>query len=134
MSVPMKVVCVVLILDDAPERKILLVEKTESWFLPGGKIEEDEAELESLRRELTEELPYATCLIDDFFAEYTGTTPNSESPANVKVWLGTWLKGSIATANELSDSKWVTAAEAASMNVSQITRDIIYDLQEEGKL
>ena len=134
MSVPIKVVCVVLVLDGAPEKRILLVEKTGSWFLPGGKIKEDEAELDCLKREMTEELPYALCLIDDFFGEYTGTTPNSKTPADVKVWLGTWLRGSIATANELSDSKWVTAAEAASMNVSQISRDIIYDLQKEGKL
>jgi 8-oxo-dGTP pyrophosphatase MutT (NUDIX family) len=134
MSETKKVACIVLILDDAPEKRILLVEKSGSWFLPGGKIEAEEAEIECLRRELTEELPYASCLIDDYFREYMGTTPNTKMPANVKVWLGTWLRGSIAPANEIGNSKWVTAAEAASMNVSQISRDIIYDLQAEGLL
>ncbi len=134
MSEPKKVACVVLILDEAPEKKILLVQKSGSWFLPGGKVENDEADLECLKREMTEELPHALCLIDNFFAEYMGTTPNSKSPANVKVWLGTWLRGSTTPANEIEDSRWVTAAEAASLNVSQISRDIFYDLQKEGKL
>jgi len=134
MSVPINVACVVLILDDAPEKRILLVKKLDSWFLPGGKIEAGEAELVALKRELTEELPHALCLIDDYFREYMGTTPNSKKPANVKVWFGIWLRGSITSANEIEDSRWVTAAEAASLNVSQISRDIIYDLQKEGKL
>ena len=134
MSVLINVACVVLILDDAPEKRILLVKKLDSWFLPGGKMEAGEAELVALKRELTEELPHTLCLIDDYLGEYMGTTPNSKSPANVKVWLGTWLRGSTAPANEIEDSRWVTAAEAASLNVSQISRDIIYDLQKEGKL
>jgi len=134
MSEPKKVVCVVLILDEAPEKKILLVQKSGSWFLPGGKVEDDEADLECLKREMTEELPYALCLIDDYYGEYMGTTPNTKSPANVKVWKGTWLRGSTTPANEIEDSRWVTAAEAASLNVSEISRDIIYDLQRDQRL
>jgi 8-oxo-dGTP pyrophosphatase MutT (NUDIX family) len=130
-----QVVCLILILDEMdniPGKWLLLVKKDENWFLPGGKVEDEETNLECLKREMSEELPYARYSLAGFFNEYPGVTPTSKSEVNVRVYFGDWESGSILHANEIEDSQWGTADQSTLMNISQISRDIISDLCAEG--
>lgn len=126
--------CIVLIMAEEDVKKILLVKKADSWQLPGCAIEAGETNnIMALWHGMANDLPYVAYAIGNFFGEYLDTTI-ANSPIDVKVWHGEWKKGSILHGPEIDDANWVTAAEATSIDVLQVTRDVICDLQNEGLL
>lgn len=114
--------------------ELLLVKKGRSWFLPGGKVEPNETDIDCLMREMSEELPHLLYSIGEYYGEFNGLSPNSQKPTKAKIYLGNYIGGEISPSREISESKWVNREELKCISISEITTSVISKLQEEGRL
>lgn len=121
--------------------RILLVGKKyendkEYLILPGGKKESEENDLECLAREVGEELSGAKIKIDPRpYKFFKGTTP-SYKKASVKVYFAGLINGGeIKPSKEITSVMWAEYNPAINQrNLSDITRDILSSLNEDGYL
>ena len=118
-----RVICIAII----HHGKLLLVKKGVAWFLPGGKPEARETEIQTLSRELMEELPELRYEIGEHLGTFEGTTPNSKEPLSAHVYLGQFLCGSIKPAAEVAESCWYPCKEAKEL--SEVTKAVISQLE-----
>lgn len=99
------------------------------WYLPGGKPEGDEKPLDTLTREIMEELSVA---VDGTRAEYLGTfTAQAHGkPEGTVVRMTCFdapFEGELRPANEVCDVAWFSYdARAIVSDVDQIIFDFLY--------
>lgn len=90
------------------DKKILVQRKNnnkEECIIPGGKRENSETDLETLKRELMEELNVE--LIDAvFFGGYDDIAVFSNKPIHVQAYLVN-IKGKIVCNNEIKEAIWI---------------------------
>jgi len=115
-------------------KEVLLVKKKNVWIFPGGKPQEkDKNHIATLLREVGEELP--NLRVDEesliYFDNFQGITPHEKDALSAKVFIGK-ATGNIKPANEINDSGWFSAPN--DLNLSDITRKIILDLEHQKKL
>lgn len=106
MNNPLKCACLV-----AVENNALLtvrVRNNTHWYLPGGKIEPEEAPAAALTRELQEELGM-TLLPDSIEYLYTVTGPayGQEGEVELVCFSGRW-EGDFAACAEISEAAWIS--------------------------
>jgi 8-oxo-dGTP diphosphatase len=122
-----KAICVVVIENGC----ILLVQKHETWILPGGKPEDGESDIQCLIREVSEELPSLRLQNPKYIGAFTGITPHKNDELCAEVYIAN-SDGEITTAAEINAAKWVNEPE--EYNLSDITRKIVLSLHQNGYL
>lgn len=115
--------------------KILLVRKKRAWILPGGKPEENESDLDCLKREISEEVIGLVPTSFRIFGAFCGITPHKGDPLEATVYLtDTNINQSIHPGAEIEELAWVSASEIERYNLSDITAKIVNSLIHEGHL
>ncbi|GAB1509983.1 NUDIX hydrolase [Actinophytocola sp. KF-1] len=104
------------------------------WYLPGGKREPGETDVETLVREIAEEL---TVVIDPGSAVHVGTFEAQAHghAAGVVVRMtcyGAEYAGTLAPSNEIAELAWLTYADRD--RVSPVDQLIFDDLHRAGRL
>lgn len=73
-------------------------------------------------------------IIKDFYKSFNGITPFSKSEVFVEVFF-VWIMGDdISTSAEILDSKFFKKEELESIKLSDITRDVLNNLEKDGYL
>jgi 8-oxo-dGTP pyrophosphatase MutT (NUDIX family) len=114
-----------------PQGRTLLVRKrgTQAFMQPGGKIDAGESPVQALVRELHEELGLQ---IDPERAVHLGqfSAPAANEPG-FQVQAELFRVDSaeaVAPAAEIEEVRWLAADQAATLELAQLTRDLILPL------
>ncbi|EXG80796.1 NUDIX hydrolase [Cryptosporangium arvum] len=102
------------------------------WYLPGGKREAGESDLDTLVREIDEEL---SVRIDRASARHLGTfeAPAHGHPVDVRMTCYTAdHSGEFVAANEIAEIGWLTMADLG--RISPVDRLIFEHLHDAGLL
>ena len=114
------------ILDEAG--KTLLVRKrgTTAFMQAGGKIEADEAPLDTLRRELKEELDIDLGgTLPRYLGNFSAPAANEEGRiVEAEVFL-LHLSHPVQPAAELEEVRWIDPRETAQLELAPLTRDYL---------
>lgn len=126
---PLKVVCAAILHNG----KILAVQRSATmaqplkWELPGGKVEKNETEEESLMREIFEEL-------NIFIKIGQRLTPNIHQYSNFSIelipYLATWYSGNLYLSEHIKH-RWLMPSEWAGLDWAEADVPIIHQLIEE---
>lgn len=92
------------------EKKLLVVRKKtkedfQEYIIPGGKREDNETDLETLQRELLEELDVSV-LDAEYMGEYSDMAVFENVPITIKTYI-TNVVGNINVQNEIKEYKWI---------------------------
>ena len=104
------------------------------WYIPGGKREDGESDVEALTREIQEELSVA--LIRDSISHYGDFEAQADGHAEgVQVKMQCYTAeymGQLRPAGEIEELAWLTSADLD--RVSPVDRLIVERLRAEGKI
>lgn len=112
---------------------ILLVQKKETWLLPGGKPEDEELDKECLSRELQEELKVSLKNLNPrrLGDKFIGIAPHIRDTLCLRVYLAE-VEGEIIPSAEIKAAEWTNSPESYSLTES--TKKVIHFLRQEGYL
>lgn len=108
---------------------LLTVRKRGSSFfmLAGGKIDQGEDGRTALLRELEEELQIRP-VADDLHAlgSHSAVAANEpDSLVHAELFLLRWQDGDITAANEIEETRWISANEADTVKLAPLLRDSV---------
>jgi len=105
-----------------------------TWYIPGGKRENNESNVEALTREIQEELSVA--LVRDSISHYGDFEAQADGhPEGVQVKMQCYTAdytGQLRPAGEIEELDWLTSADLD--RVSPVDRLIVERLRAEGKI
>lgn len=109
------------------DKKLLLTKKNETWILPGGKPNENETDLDCLKREVAEELSNTKIKNIRFYSNFQGITPHKGDIIETHAYFCD-LDGTLnKTSAEILDVKFVNDFE--NYNLSDTTKKIVEKLK-----
>jgi ADP-ribose pyrophosphatase len=125
------------------EGHILLVKRASSpgrgfWAIPGGLVELGETVREAAERELLEETGISVRAKEAFYIfDFIDRDPEGGIKYHYVIvdFLADYLGGEPRAADDVSDARWVSPAEAAALNLSPTTRKLLVQmkfLEDEG--
>ena len=126
LSAPIRIAAAVIA---APDGRILLVRKRNTVFFmqPGGKLDNGETTIETLARELKEELG---CAVDT--AEFLGifSAPAANEPEQVveAALFYTAIRGDINPGAEIEEIAWIKPSQPGDIPLAPLTRDHVLPL------
>ena len=109
------------------------IREGDCWTLPGGRVGKGESLKVAIRREIGEELPNVTILELIPYKDFKGITPHSKVEVTVSTFFG-GISGSIEPGAELTGTKWASLLSLEELNLTNITKDIIKSLKNDGYL
>ncbi len=117
-------------------RKILIVQsnKSDHWTLPGGKREEGEGPMDTLMREIREELSGACPVDPKYYTTIEGISPRQKKPTRVYVYIAELSPTDLLPTAEIVQILWATYDEANRLKLSDLTREILNRLRSDGYL
>ncbi len=118
---------------DRHAQKIFIVhhKKAQTWISPGGHIEKDERLIDTLNREISEELGVPSFFITPPLPFFFSITDIKNDPRKCKEHLDIWFlmetdgKDFNVDPSEFWDTKWITFEEAESTITEQTNREAI---------
>lgn len=116
------------------DKKLLLVKKNLTWILPGGKVENNESDLECLCREIDEELSGTKIKEISFYNQFFGKTPHKGDILRANVYFAK-IDGELYSVREgdsISELSWVNNFN--DYNLSEITSKIVNSLKKDNFL
>ena len=118
------------LIDDGMGRLLLVRKAGTHWFMQaGGKIEQGENALGSLRRELSEEIGLSlTDSIPRYLGRFSATAANEVDHIVEAEVFHVRTQHVPQTSAEIEQAVWLTYAEATSMPLAPLTRDHILPL------
>ena len=111
--------------------RVLLVRKkgTRPFMQPGGKVRDTESHLETLGRELTEELRSSARPDSQLFlGTFTAPAANEEGYLVEAALYQVELDGPVRPAAEIEEIIWLHPADPGSVELAPLTRDIVLPL------
>jgi 8-oxo-dGTP diphosphatase len=133
LSIPIRIAAAVIL--DAHGRMLLVRKRGTRFFMqPGGKLESGESELETLARELREELG---CALQnaEFLGNFSAPAANEKSRAVEAALFHAEILGDITPGAEIEEIAWVkTTAEKAIPLAPLTEKQIFFFLQSRGLL
>jgi len=110
---------------------ILLVQKKETWILPGGKPEVGESDIECLSRELKEELQVRLRNLRRLDDKFIGIAPHKRDTICLKIYLAE-VEGNIIPSAEIGAAKWTNLPER--YRLAESTKKAIHFFRQKGYL
>lgn len=112
--------------------KILLVKNRNGWWvLPGGKMEQDESDMDCLLREISEELPKAKLRNIVFYGKFLDLTPTHGSPFELRIYHAN-MEGTSKVGAEVSEAVWTLSPQ--DLCLPGATKKVIESLQKDNFL
>ncbi len=114
------------------EGKILLCKKRDFWILPGGKFEvkKDKTELDSLKRELEEELGVKNpILLVTTKREYYGLKTIRGKNIEKVILYKVLIDEKFNPRNEIVQAKYFSKKQLLKLNLSDATRQILKSVE-----
>lgn len=132
-------VCAAIILD--PDQRLLMVRKrgTEAFLQPGGKPESGETALQTIARELAEELllelPLERFVPLGRFTEQAANEPGHQVIADAFTVRLSSVEAQAAVASaEIEEARWLTVEEALTVPLAPLSREHFLPLVASGNL
>ncbi len=114
--------------------KLLIVEKKQSWILPGGKPHIGESDEYCLKREIAEELSGTRIQNLRLYDEFEGETPHVGDILRARVYFAD-LDGCLhGPSAEIGDFAWLDYLHRDSYSLSPLTRKIVDSFYQRGHL
>jgi len=119
------------------EGRILLVKRASPpgkgfWAIPGGLVELGETVREAAERELLEETGISVRARDAFYIfDFIDRDADGTIRYHYVIvdFLADYLGGEPRAADDVSDARWLSPAEAAAMNLSPTTRKLLEQMK-----
>ena len=110
--------------------RVLLVRKkgTRVFIQPGGKIHEGESHIETLQRELAEELSCAIQPDPVYLGTFTAPAANEQGSHVEAAIYRVHLAGPIRSASEIEEILWLDPRETPTVELAPLTRDTVLNL------
>jgi len=100
---------------------------SEKFEFPGGKIEKGETKIESLKRELIEELNFIPTKIDDLFLTVVHNYPDFELTMHSFIC---YSETDVIQLNEHISSEWLTISDLGTLDWAEADLPIVHKLME----
>jgi len=119
------------------EGRILLVKRASPpgkgfWAIPGGLVELGETVREAAERELLEETGISVRARDAFYIfDFIDRDADGTIRYHYVIvdFLADYLGGEPRAADDVSDARWLSPAEAAALNLSPTTRKLLEQMK-----
>jgi 8-oxo-dGTP diphosphatase len=124
LSTPIRIAAAVIL--DADGRMLLVRKRGTRFFMqPGGKLESGESMLETLARELKEELG---CVLQkaNFLGNFTAPAANEKSRAVEAALFNAEILGEITPGAEIEEIAWVKAPAERALPLAPLTETQIF--------
>jgi 8-oxo-dGTP diphosphatase len=111
------------------EGRVLLVRKRHAAFFmqPGGKLEDGETVIETLARELKEELG-CTLLKAEFLGVFSAPAANEPAHRVEAALFHAEVAGEITAGAEIEELAWVEPSQTSELALAPLTRDHVLPL------
>lgn len=127
MATAQKTIRIVAALIQDDRGRLLLVRKrgTSAFMQPGGKIQGDESHIETLQRELAEELSCTMQPDPVYLGTFTAPAANEQGSHVEAATYRVQLAGPIRAASEIAEIFWLDPREIPTVALAPLTRDTI---------
>lgn len=114
-------------------KNVLVVEKKGKYILPGGKPDSvDETDKEVLKREFKEELSGTEVLVDLYYRDFEGISPNNKKEILTKNYFCYPLEEIGEPSGEISKKDWVDSSDLKKEDFSDLTKKVLNSLAEDN--